>query len=128
MFNSKRLLPIIAFSLIVSLAPLNAAQAGYSISFNNAGLGRHHNQRGFPYQRPHGHYNNRFGKRSSHNSPFYNTRHGKRFFRQNSRHRQFRTCQEVIVKSRYGRAHVVERNCYYTPYKRQYKRIFGQHR
>jgi len=125
MFHTKRFIQIMAFSLIAGLAPLQASQAGISISFNNGG---HHSS----LNRQHKKYSRSYGHKPGH---YYN-RHGKRFAHHYPRHQQVRVCEEVVVRSHYGRPYVVERKCYLKPYSGHYntghrvihKRFPGQHR
>lgn len=140
MFNTKRFIQVMAFSLIAGLAPLQASEAGISISFNNGGHHSSHNRKHNKYSKSYGHksghYYNRHGKRYSHKPRYYYNRYGKRFAHHYPRHQQVRTCEEVIVRSHYGQPHVVERRCYLKPYSGHYntghrvihKRFLGQHR
>jgi hypothetical protein len=124
MFNTKRFIQVITFSLIAGLAPLQASQAGIGISFNNGGHhsshNRHQKKYSKSYGRKSGHYYNRHGKRYAHNSPYYHNRHGKRFSHKYSRHQQVRTCEEVVVRSHYEQPYVVGRKCYLKPYSGHY--------
>ena len=140
MFNTKRFIQAMTFSLIAALTPLQASQAGISISFNNGGRhsdhNRHHNKYSKSYGHKSGYYYNRYGKRYSRNSPYYYNRHGRRFFQKYPRYQQVRTCEEVVVRSYYGQPNVVKRTCYLKPYSGHYntgnrvihKRVLGQHR
>ncbi len=118
------MLNIIGISLVIALVPVNASHAGFSISFNST---NHHPRYprysrypryNRPYQQISPYYYNRYGRGSLPDSATTHRRHKKHFSHRNRQSRQYRTCEEVIVRSRFGRTHVIERNCYFRPYKR----------
>jgi len=158
MFNTKRFILIMTFSMIAGITPLQASQAVINIGFNNGGhqarqhrqhrqhkkysksyghkSGHYYNRYGkrFPHNPPY--YHDRYGKRYSHNPAYYHNRYGKRFAHHYPRHKHVRACEEVVVRSHYGQPYVVQRKCYLKPYSGHYntghrvihKRFPGQHR
>ena len=107
MFRSITVFKIIAFSLVVGLLPVNAAQAGFSITFSDG----YYYQPAPVYIQPYpvapAYYIDRYDRRYYRDAPYYHGRHGKRYFRSRPQ--------------RFGRPYVIGRNDFSRPHKRRHR-------